>query len=54
MWHYTVEMEAGQHHSVPVVVVTQRIPAPVYNTAAISRDRAGLQRRGRLPRPTRP
>ena len=53
MWHYTVEMEARQHHSAPVVVVTQRIPAPAYNAVAVSHDRACLQRRGRLSRPRR-
>ena len=30
--------------------LTQRTPAPAYNAVAVSRDRAGLQRRGRLLR----
>mgnify|MGYP005837664821 CR=1 FL=1 len=36
-----------------LVVLTQRIPAPAYNAVGVSRDRAGLQRRGRLSRPRR-
>ena len=46
-------MEARQHLLAQVVVVTQRTPAPAYNTVAVSRDRAGLQCRGRLLRPRR-
>ena len=41
-------MEARQHLLAQVVVVTQRTPAPAYNAVAVSRDRAGFQRRGRL------
>ena len=41
-------MEACQHLLAQVVVVIQRTPAPAYNTMVVSRDRAGLQRRGRL------
>ena len=46
-------MEARQHLLAQVVVVTQRTPAPAYNAVAVSRDRTGLQRRGRLSRPRR-
>ena len=44
-------MEARQHLLAQVVVVTQRTPAPAYNAVAVSRDRAGLQCRGRFSRP---
>ena len=46
-------MEARQHLLAQVVVVTQRTPAPAYNAVTVSRDRAGLQCRGRLSRPRR-
>ena len=46
-------MEARQHLLAQVVVVTQRTPAPAYNAVTVSRDRASLQRRGRLSRPRR-
>ena len=46
-------MEARQHLLAQVVVVTQRTPAPAYNAVAVSRDRAGLQRRSSLSRPCR-
>ena len=46
-------MEARQHLLAQVVVVTQRTPAPVYNTVAVSRDHAGLQQGGQLTRPRR-
>ena len=46
-------MEACQHHSTQVVVLTQRTPAPAYNVVTVSRDRTGLQRRGRLSHPHR-
>ena len=48
---YTAEMEACQHLLAQVVVITQQTPAPAYNVVAVSRDRAGLQRRNRLSRP---
>ena len=48
MTYYTAEMKARQHLWAQVVVVTQRTPAPAYNAVAVCRDRAGLQRRGRL------
>ena len=50
-WYYATEMEACQHHSAQVVVLTQRTPAPAYNAVADSPVRAALQRRGRLAHP---
>ena len=47
-WHYTAEMEACQHHSAQVVVLTQRTPAPAYNAAADSPVCTGLQCRDRF------
>ena len=44
-------METRQHLLAQVVVVTQWTPAPAYDAMAVSLDRAGLQRRGRLSRP---
>ena len=41
-------MEARQHLLAQVVFVIQRTLAPAYNAVAVSRDRASLQRRGRL------
>ena len=52
-WYYTEEMEACQHFLARVVIVTQRTPASAYSAVAVSRDHAGLQRRGRLSRPHR-
>ena len=52
-WYYAMEMEARQHLLAQVVVVTQRTPAPAYNAVTVSRDRAGLQCRGRPSRPRR-
>ena len=46
-------MKARQHLLAQVVAVTQRTPTPAYNTVAGSRGRAGLQRRGKQPRPRR-
>ena len=46
-------MEARQHLLAHVVVVTQWTPTLAYNAVAISRDRVGLQRRGRLSQPRR-
>ena len=46
-------MEACQHLLAQVVVVTQRTPAPAYNSVAVSRDHAGLQQGGQLARPHR-
>ena len=46
-------MEARQHLLAQVVFVIQRTLAPAYNAVAVSRDRAGLPRRGRLSRPRR-
>ena len=43
-------MEARQHLLAQVVVVTQRTPAPAYNSVAVSRDHAGLQQGGQLAR----
>ena len=46
-------MEARQHLLAQVVFVIQRTLAPAYNAVAVSCDRAGLPRRGRLSRPRR-
>ena len=46
-------MEARQHLSTQVAVVTQPTPAPAYNPVAASRDHTGLQQGGRLARPYR-
>ena len=47
-WHYTAEMEACQHHSAQVGVLTQQTPAPAYNIVADSPVRAAFQRHERL------
>ena len=44
-------MEACQHHSTQVVVLTQRTPAPAYNAVADSPVCAALQCHGRLACP---
>ena len=46
-------MEARQYLLAQVVAVTQRTPAPAYNTVAVSRNHEGLQQGGQLARPHR-
>ena len=46
-------MEARQHLLAQVVVIIQQTTAPAYSVVVVSRDRTGLQRRGRFSRPHR-